>query len=125
MSQTTQIDIDREKGNFFYKTDYAFDAGTGLSEATVNYIADVKGEDDWIRDFRLKALKVFESKPMPTNWASHDLDNIIFQNIRYYLSKGQKPSRNWEDVPQEMKETFERLGIPEQERKFLAGVEAQ
>ncbi len=125
MSETTTIDIDREKGNFHYDTQYEYDAGTGLSEATVNYIADVKGEDDWIRAFRLKALKIFEKKPMPTHWASKDLETIDFDRIRYYLAKGQQPSRSWDDVPDDVKETFERLGIPEQERKFLAGVEAQ
>ena len=62
---------------------------------------------------------------MPTNWATKDLENIHFDKIRYYLSKGQQPSRTWEEVPDDVKETFERLGIPEQERKFLAGVEAQ
>ena len=58
---------------------------------------------------------------MPTNWADKDLENIHFDKIRYYLSKGQQPARSWDDVPDDVKETFERLGIPEQERKFLAG----
>lgn len=62
---------------------------------------------------------------MPTHWASEDLKAINFDEIRYYLSDGDAPKRSWDDVPDEMKETFERLGIPEQERKFLAGVEAQ
>ena len=62
---------------------------------------------------------------MPTNWATQDLDNIHFDQIRYYLSKGQQPSRTWDEVPDDVKETFERLGIPEQERKFLVNVEAQ
>ena len=62
---------------------------------------------------------------MPTHWASKDLEAIVFENIRYYLSGGTQPKRNWEDVPEDVKRTFERLGIPEQERKFLAGVEAQ
>lgn len=121
----TQLDIDREKGNFRYDVDYEFDAGTGLTEATIDYICDVKEEPDWIRSFRKDALKKFLEKPMPTHWASHDLDNIVFDNIRYYLSQGQKPKRTWDEVPEEVKRTFERLGIPEQERKFLAGVEAQ
>ncbi len=124
-SQEAAINIDRDKGNFFYNTTYAYDAGVGLSEATVHYITDVKKEDEWIRNFRLKALDVFHSKPMPTHWASKDLENIDFSKIRYYLSQGQKPSRTWEEVPDDIKRTFERLGIPEQERKFLAGVEAQ
>jgi len=62
---------------------------------------------------------------MPTNWATDDLDNIDFDAIRYYLSDGERPKRSWDDVPDDVKETFERLGIPEQERAFLAGVEAQ
>lgn len=125
MSKDSNIEIDRDKGNFHYETEYAFDAGHGLSEETVNYISKVKNEDDWIREFRLKALKTFNKKPIPTHWASKDLETINFEKIRYYLSKNQKPSRTWEEVPDEVKETFERLGIPEQERKFLAGVEAQ
>ena len=125
MIQPTQIDIDRDKGDFHYETDYEYDAGVGLSEDVVRYISGVKEEDDWIRDFRLKALRTFEKKPMPTHWASSDLENIHFDKIRYYLAKGQTPSRTWDEVPDDIKETFERLGIPEQERKFLAGVEAQ
>ncbi|HAE12411.1 MAG TPA: Fe-S cluster assembly protein SufB [Opitutae bacterium] len=125
MSTSNQIDVDREKGNFHFDTDYAYDAGVGLSEEAVKYISGVKEEEPWLLDFRLKALGAFEGKPLPTHWASKDLENINFDQIRYYLSKGQKPSRTWEEVPDDVKNTFERLGIPEQERKFLAGVEAQ
>ena len=124
-AQRDAIDVDRTKGDFKYEENYAFDAGIGLSEKVVNYIADVKGEESWIREFRLKALKTFTDMPMPTHWATEDLKNIHFDKIRYYLSKGQKVSRTWEEVPDDVKETFERLGIPEAERKFLAGVEAQ
>ncbi len=119
------IGIDRSAGDFSYPEAHTFDAGTGLTPQTIDYIADVKGEPDWIREFRHKALAVFHKKAMPTHWATKDLENIIFDNIRYYLSRGTKPSRSWDDVPDDMKRTFERLGIPEQERKFLAGVEAQ
>ena len=119
------LNIDREKGNFHYKEDYAFDAGTGLNEKTLDYISDVKNEPDWIRQLRKDALKVFESKPLPTHWASNDLKTIDFDKIRYYLAKGQRASRTWDEVPDDVKKTFERLGIPEQERAFLAGVEAQ
>jgi Fe-S cluster assembly protein SufB len=125
MPQTPTIDIDREKGNFRFAEDYSFDAGYGLNEGTLDYISGVKEEEPWVREFRRKALRIFESKPMPTHWASRDLENIEFAKIRYYLSKGQRPSRSWDEVPEDVKETFERLGIPEQERKFLAGVEAQ
>ena len=119
------IAIDRSAGDFSYPEAHTFDAGYGLTPKTIDYIADVKGEPEWIREFRHRGLEIFNKKPMPTHWATKDLDNIIFDNIRYYLSRGQKPSRGWDDVPEDMKRTFERLGIPEQERKFLAGVEAQ
>jgi Fe-S cluster assembly protein SufB len=121
----SQLDVDRTRGDFHYPEQHTFDAGIGLSHATIDYIADVKNEPDWIREFRHKALDVFESKPMPTNWASKDLDNIRFDQIRYYLANAQRPTRSWDEVPDDVKRTFERLGIPEQERKFLAGVEAQ
>lgn len=125
MSTTPDLSIERDVGNFHYDTEYEFDAGVGLSEQTIDYICDVKGEDDWVRDFRKKALKTFREKPLPTHWASGDLDNINYDTIRYYLSKGQRPSRSWDEVPDDVKKTFERLGIPEKERAYLAGVEAQ
>ena len=125
MIQATEFDIDTEKGNFRFDTDYAFDAGVGLNPDVVRYISNAKEEKEWILDFRLKALDTFLKKPLPTHWATEDLKNIDFDVIRYYLAKGQKPSRSWDDVPEDVKNTFERLGIPEQERKFLAGVEAQ
>lgn len=127
IDQETQdaITIDRAKGDFRFPEKHKFDAGYGLNADTIDYISNVKKEKDWIREFRYKALDVFESKPMPTNWATDDLNNIDFDAIRYYLSDGERPKRSWDDVPEDVKETFERLGIPEQERAFLAGVEAQ
>jgi Fe-S cluster assembly protein SufB len=119
------INIDRSVGDFSYNIDYSYDAGVGLTEATIDYIADVKNDPEWIREFRKDGYRKFLEKPMPTHWASKDLENIDFNKIRYYLSQGTQPKRSWDDVPDEMKQTFERLGIPEQERKFLAGVEAQ
>ena len=124
-AQREAIDVDRSKGDFKYEEDYAYDAGVGLNPGVVDYISKVKGEPEWVREFRHRSLGVFESMPMPTHWATDDLDNIRFQEIRYYLAKGQKASRTWEEVPDDVKRTFERLGIPEAERKFLAGVEAQ
>ena len=119
------IDIDRTKGDFTFPERNKFDAGRGLTSATVDYISNVKSDPDWVREFRHKALKVFQDKPMPTNWATKDLEAIDFDVIRYYLSDGEKPKRSWDDVPADVLETFERLGIPQQERAFLAGVEAQ
>ena len=120
-----QLDIDRTRGDFAYPEQHTFDAGTGLTKDTVDYISRVKDEPEWIREFRQRALEVFLSKPMPTHWASKDLEAINFDKIRYYLANSQKPKRSWDDVTDAEKRTFERLGIPEQERKFLAGVEAQ
>src|ERR1041385_9146355 len=117
--------IDRTSGNFSYNVDYAFDAGTGLNENTVRYISSVKKEAPWILEFRLNALKKLFSMPLPTPRATKYLENINFYKIRYYLSQGQKPKHTWDEVPDDIKKTFERPGIPEQERKFLAGVEAQ
>ena len=78
MSTSNQIDVDREKGNFHFDTDYAYDAWVGLSEEVVKYISGVKEEEPWLLDFRLKALGAFEGKPLPTHWASKDLENINF-----------------------------------------------
>jgi Fe-S cluster assembly protein SufB len=124
-TETSAVAIDRSIGDFHYDVKYGYDAGTGLNEGVVNYISDVKQDPDWVREFRLKALATFLSKPMPTHWASQDLNAIEFDKIRYYLAQGQQPTRSWDEVPEDVKRTFERLGIPEQERKFLAGVEAQ
>src|SRR5438046_4600045 len=117
--------MDSDVGDVHYKVECGYDAGVGLDERVVNYISDVKQDPDWVRECRLKALQTFESKPLPTHWASKDLEAIDFDKIRYYLSPGTETKRSWEEVPDDIKRTFERLGIPEQERKFLAGVEAQ
>nr|MBA2431060.1 Fe-S cluster assembly protein SufB [Chthoniobacterales bacterium] len=125
-TETSPLGLEQNTaGDFFYPETHLHDAGVGLTEATIDYIVNVKQEPDWVRDFRKNALKIFESKPMPTHWASKDLEAIVFENIRYYLSSGTQAKRSWDDVPDDVKRTFERLGIPEQERKFLAGVEAQ
>src|SRR3982075_3522526 len=119
------IDINRDIGDFSYTVKHQRDAGSGLTERTIDYIVDVKGEPDWIREFRKNAYRVFKSKPLPTHWAGDELKEINFDVIRYYLASGEATKRTWEEVPAEIKQTFERLGIPEAERKFLAGVEAQ
>ncbi len=119
------LNLDRSAGDFSFAEDYAYDAGVGLDENVVRYISQVKGEDEWLLNFRLSALKAFNSMKNPTHWASPRLDELDFSKIRYYLAKGAKKKRSWDEVPDDVKQTFERLGVPEQERAFLAGVEAQ
>lgn len=119
------FDEDRSAGDFKYAEDYAYDAGVGLNEDVVRYISKVKGEDEWVLNFRLSALKAFEKMPNPTHWAPKKLDELDFSKIRYYLAKSQQKKRSWDEVPDDVKQTFERLGVPEQERAFLAGVDAQ
>lgn len=105
--------------------DYVFKSGRGLTREIVEKISAMKKEPQWMLDFRLKALDIFNKKPMPT-WGNCDLLNDIdFQNIFYYIKPSMKGEKNWEDVPDNIKNTFDRLGIPEAERKFLAGVTAQ
>ena len=110
------------KYNFRTETKAVFKARKGVDKEIVNQISDMKDEPDWMRKFRLEALEVFESKPMPTWGGDISLD---FQDIYYYLKPTNKQGRTWDDVPQEIKDTFEKLGIPEAERKYLAGVKAQ
>lgn len=99
-----------------------FKARKGLDKEIVAQISEMKNEPDWMRDFRLRSLEIFESKPMPTWGGQIDLD---FQDIYYYLKPAEHQGKTWDDVPQEIKDTFDKLGIPEAERKFLAGVKAQ
>src|SRR5690606_28199204 len=118
------IDIDQEyRYGFRDPEQYVFKSGKGLSRQLVEEISAMKGEPDWMLEFRLKSLETFFKKPMP-NWGA-DLSAIDFDNIHYYVRPTEKKGRTWDDVPDYIKETFERLGIPEAERKFLAGVTAQ
>ncbi len=98
---------------------------SGLTPHTVNYISDVKDEPDWVRDFRLKALDVFESKPHADPLGEPRSRGDQFRQHPLLPLAGHRAKRTWDDVPDDVKKTFERLGIPENERKFLAGVEAQ
>src|ERR687886_163001 len=101
-----------------------FKAKRGLSREVVEEISYMKNEPDWMRKFRLRALEMFERRPLP-NWGSPALADLDFDNIYYYLKPSEGQSRSWDDVPSEIKNTFDRLGIPEAEKKFLAGVGAQ
>ena len=99
-----------------------FKVRKGLDREIVTQISEMKEEPTWMRDFRLKSLEIFESKPMP-KWGGEI--NLDFQDIYYYLKPTDQQGKSWDDVPEEIKKTFDRLGIPEAEKKYLAGVKAQ
>jgi len=100
-----------------------FKSKKGLDRETVEQISAMKGEPQWMLDFRLKALEHFQKRPMPT-WGG-DLTKLNLDEIFFYVRPMEKEGRSWDDVPDAIKGTFDRLGIPEAERKFLAGVGAQ
>lgn len=110
------------KYDFHTESPAIFKAQRGLNKEVVAQISEMKGEPGWMRDFRLEALEIFESKPMP-RWGGEI--GINFQDIFYYLKPADHQGRSWDDVPEEIKKTFDRLGIPEAEKKYLAGVKAQ
>src|SRR5450432_318079 len=105
------------------ETNYAFKAKKGLNREVVAQISEMKNEPQWMRDFRLKSLETFEKKPMPT-WGA-DLSHIDFNDIFYYVKASAGNETSWDEVPADIKYTFDRLGIPESEQKFLAGSGAQ
>jgi Fe-S cluster assembly protein SufB len=103
---------------------YVFKSGKGLDTKIVEEISSYKDEPAWMREFRLKALEHFEQHPMP-KWAGGMMDSVDFQNIHYFVRASEGQGRSWDEVPDDIKKTFDRLGIPEAERKYLAGVGAQ
>jgi len=102
---------------------YVYKAPKGLNEEVVRKISELKEEPEWMLEYRLQALKHFLERPMP-NWGP-DLSDLNFDEIVYYVKPAEREGRSWDEVPEEIKRTFERLGIPEAEQKFLAGVGAQ
>jgi Fe-S cluster assembly protein SufB len=118
-----KLGLEEYKYHFITKDKPLFKAQKGLSEEVVRQISAHKEEPEWMLKFRLKALRIFQSKPMPT-WGG-DLSKLDLDDIYYYIRPQDRMKRSWEEVPDSIKETFERLGIPEAERKILAGVGAQ
>ena len=108
---------------FSVPEDYFFKSGRGLSPELVAAISEHKGEPEWMRKFRLKSLDYFNARPMPS-WGA-DLSGIDFENIYYYIKPTENQADSWEDLPPDIKDTWDRLGIPEAEKKYLAGVGAQ
>src|ERR1700736_4570139 len=126
MAATTESLIEEYQHGFHDPADsYAFNRDKGLNREIVERISSMKNEPEWMRAFRLRAYDVFRSKPMPTWGDTALLNEIDFDNIRYFVKAGERTEQNWDDVPDDIKRTFDRLGIPEAERKFLSGVSAQ
>jgi Fe-S cluster assembly protein SufB len=114
----------KEKYGFFDPENYLFKAPKGLTQRLVEEISEYKNEPQWMRDFRLKALEYFLARPQPT-WGSPMLAEVNYDDIHYFVRASERAERSWDDVPEDIKKTFDRLGIPEAERKFLSGVGAQ
>jgi Fe-S cluster assembly protein SufB len=120
-----QINADyAERYGFHDPENYLYKAPKGLNEEIVRKISEFKDEPQWMREFRLKALEHFLARPMP-NWGSPLLAEVDFDDIHYFVRASERAGRSWDEVPEDVKKTFDRLGIPEAERKFLAGVGAQ
>jgi Fe-S cluster assembly protein SufB len=119
-----ELNMDYSKYDFKDSTDlYVYTSKKGLSRETVKEISKIKNEPEWMLNFRLRSYDIFMKKPMPL-WGG-DLSKINFQNIYYYTKASEKQSKSWDDVPESVRKTFDKLGIPEAEKKFLAGVGAQ
>ncbi|MFZ4434106.1 MAG: Fe-S cluster assembly protein SufB [Microthrixaceae bacterium] len=119
------VDLDLSKYSLGWsdEEDYVFKPKRGLDEAIVREMSWMKGEPDWMLDFRLKSLRAFDRRPMP-NWGG-DMSEIFFDDIYYYIKPTEGQVEDWDDLPDAIKNTYEKLGIPEAERKYLAGVTAQ
>ncbi|HEY2925200.1 MAG TPA: Fe-S cluster assembly protein SufB [Candidatus Eisenbacteria bacterium] len=126
MIQQPTLDIRegyKEKYGFHDEEKSVFKTRRGLDRDVVEQISDIKNEPAWMKEFRLKALEQFMKKPLP-RWGGK-VEEIDFQNIYYYLKPTDEQGKTWDEVPADIKKTFDRLGIPEAEQKFLSGVGAQ
>lgn len=124
MTKKQQEDIDFDyRFGFSMPEKAVFKAERGLDEDKVRQISAIKKEPKWMTDFRVKAYKIFKDKKMPS-WGP-DLSKINFEEIYYYLKPTENQVDSWDDLPKEIKETYDRIGVPEAEKKFLAGVSAQ
>jgi len=117
------VDLGQYKYGFRDEENYVFKSRKGLDHEIVDEISWMKGEPDWMRALRHKSLEVFYAKPVPT-WGG-DLAKLDYDDMYYYIKPVEKQGRSWDEVPDDIKRTFDRLGIPEAERKFLAGAGAQ
>lgn len=122
-NRSPKLDFGPYKYGFSDRTEYAFAGKAGLSRHVVEEISSLKGEPQWMREFRLRSYHIFTKKAMPT-WGA-DLSDIDFNKIRYFMRATDFKARSWNEVPKTIKDTFDKLGVPEAERKFFAGVAAQ
>src|SRR5579875_2234985 len=121
---TENLNMDYTKYDFKNPTEmYVYTSKKGLSKEVIEEISRLKDEPKWMLDFRLRSYEIFMKKSMP-NWGA-DLSTIDFNNIYYYAKASEKTEKDWDSVPADVKATFDKLGIPEAEKKFLAGVGAQ
>ena len=127
MASTFDVNLDDYKYGFNVPENYAFKAEKGLNEQIVKQISEMKNEPGWMTDFRLRGYQHFLDRPMPQWGGRGMLNEIDFDDIYYYIKPtgSDKAFESWDDVPEDIKNTFDRLGIPEAEQKFLAGVGAQ
>src|SRR5215210_7112677 len=123
LTQRQMVDNDRSRFDFKDEIVYLTETKRGLTHDTVREISALKNEPAWMLEFRLRAYEHFLKRPMPL-WTD-GLDKIDFDKIVYYRKPSEREEKSWDDVPDKIKQTFERLGIPEAERKFLSGVGAQ
>ena len=119
----TDLDLSKYQLGWSDDVDYVFKPKRGLDEAIVREMSGMKGEPTWMLDLRLKSLRQFQKRPMP-NWGG-DMSEIYFDDIYYYIKPTDHQVDSWDDLPDAIKNTYEKLGIPEAERKYLAGVTAQ
>jgi Fe-S cluster assembly protein SufB len=123
MATAFDINLDEYKYGFNIPENYVFKSRKGLNEDVVKEISWMKKEPEWMTKFRLNAYRAFVKRPTP-QWGGN-LNDIDFDDLYYYIKPIDQQERSWDDVPDDIRNTFERLGIPEAERKFLAGVGAQ
>jgi Fe-S cluster assembly protein SufB len=125
MSENVHLGVNLDEYQYGFRDDenYIFKSRKGLDHEIVDEISYMKGEPDWMRAMRHKSLDIFYSKPTPT-WGG-DLSKLDYADIYYYIKPVEEQGRTWDEVPDDIKRTFDRLGIPEAERKFLAGAGAQ
>lgn len=124
VAEKPDVGVGEYQYGFHEPTDkYVFRGRKGLDREIVAQISEMKREPAWMREFRLNALEIFFQKPMP-HWGG-DLSELDFQDIYYYVRASDKQEKSWDDLPEDIRRTYDRLGIPEAEKKYLAGVKAQ